>query len=62
MRFRDLVNEARRRMAMDMLTRGDKAISEVAYQLGYSDTISFSHAFRRWIGVSPGTLRQQRRG
>ena len=61
-RFRDLVNEARRRSAMDMLTRGDKTMSEVAYQLGYSDTISFSHAFRRWTGVSPGTLRQQRRG
>lgn len=57
-RFRDLLEEARRQVAIELLTAGDTPIAEIAWRLGYSDTTSFAHAFRRWTGVSPGAARR----
>jgi len=56
--FRDIVDEARHLAAVEWLTTSDTSISEVAFRLGYSDTISFSHAFRRWTGTSPAAVRR----
>ena len=60
-RFRDLVEEARRRVATDLLTETHIPIAEIAWKLGYSEPTSFNHAFRRWTGVSPNAMRQRRR-
>ncbi len=57
-RFRDLVEEARRQVAIELLTASATPIAEIAWRLGYSDTTSFAHAFRRWTGVSPGAARR----
>lgn len=57
-RFRDLVEEARRQVAIELLTASDTPIAEIAWRLGYSDTTSFAHAFRRWTGVAPGAARR----
>ncbi|MEX2482459.1 MAG: helix-turn-helix domain-containing protein [Gammaproteobacteria bacterium] len=59
-RFRDLLEEARRRVASDLLTATDTPIAEIAWRLGYSEPTSFNHAFRRWTGVSPTIMRQRR--
>lgn len=59
-RFRDLVEEARRQASIELLTAGQLPIAEVAWRLGYSDTTSFAHAFRRWTGVTPGAARRGR--
>jgi len=59
-RFRDLLEEARQRVASDLLTETDAPIAEIAWRLGYSEPTSFNHAFRRWTGVSPTTMRQRR--
>jgi AraC-like DNA-binding protein len=32
-------------------------LAEVAERLGYSDAAAFSHAFKRWKGVTPGAAR-----
>ena len=59
-RFRGLLEEARRRVAIDLLTATHTSIAEIAWRLGYSEATSFNHAFRRWTGVSPNAVRRGR--
>jgi AraC-like DNA-binding protein len=53
--FQELRDEVREQL-------GDLGLSvtEVARRLGYAETSAFSHAFKRWRGVSPRTFQQQR--
>lgn len=46
--------------AQTLLRTTDMTIKEIAEQLGYGDIYSFSKAFRRAIGTSPGAYRKQR--
>jgi AraC-like DNA-binding protein len=55
--YRELVEEVRQTLAHELLTRGRLKMEEVAERLGYADATSFSHAFRRWKGEPPRTLR-----
>jgi AraC-like DNA-binding protein len=36
------------------------ALAEIAFSLGYSEVSAFNHAFRRWVGQSPGDYRRLR--
>jgi AraC-like DNA-binding protein len=36
---------------------GHLSITEVAYDIGFSEAASFSKAFRKWAGVSPREYR-----
>jgi AraC-like DNA-binding protein len=51
--YKGLLDEVRRKLALQYLK--DRRISpkQVAYLLGYSDVPGFYHAFRRWTGLSP---------
>ena len=51
--YKGLLDEVRRKLALQYLR--DKRISfkQVAYLLGYSEVSAFYHAFRRWVGSSP---------
>lgn len=51
--FRALVNEARSALAVDLLCNVGLTVDEVSKRLGYTDTSTFSHAFKRWHGVPP---------
>ena len=42
-----------------MIRMGRLPLSEIAVRLGYTDVSAFSHAFRRWFGVSPGGFRKR---
>lgn len=55
--FRSLVEESRRALASQLLESTDMKLDEVALQLGYADTASFTRAFRRWNKQSPGRFR-----
>jgi AraC-like DNA-binding protein len=57
--FRTIVEEARKQLAQQLLQSTDMKLDEMAMQLGYTDTASFTRAFRRWHGVSPGQYRNQ---
>jgi len=57
--FRQLVESERRQLASRLLDGTEMKIDELALQLGYGDTASFTRAFRRWFDQSPGEYRKR---
>lgn len=45
--------------AKNMLTEGDKSVSEIAYQLGFENPPYFSRLFRKEVGISPTEYKNQ---
>ena len=50
----ELWTSTRQRLAEDYLRQGRYSLSDIAFLLGYSDQSSFTRAFRRWTGMTPG--------
>lgn len=48
-----LLQEYRINRAVELLARGDRNVSEVAYAVGFSDPKYFSRVFKKYKGVSP---------
>lgn len=59
--FSEVLDEVRQRVALARLRHTDATITEIAHDLGYSDSAHFARAFRRWAGISPLELRRQHR-
>ena len=57
--FQKLVNEIRFGLARDYLMTTNFRLDQIAELLGYSEPGNFTHAFKRWAGVSPRTYRMQ---
>ncbi len=57
--FRNIVENERKLMAEQLLTSTQMKLEEMALHVGYGDTASFTRAFRRWFGMSPGEYRKQ---
>ena len=55
----DIVHHSRMRQACEDLDGSDKTITEIAFELGYTDASNFTRAFRREIGISPSAFRRQ---
>ncbi len=53
-RFKGLLDEIRSNMACVYLKDQQHCLSEIAFLLGFSEVSSFSRAFKRWTGMSPG--------
>ncbi len=53
----DLKNACRVDLARALLGDGGLAIGDVAQRVGFSDSTTFSRAFRQWTGHSPGAWR-----
>ena len=51
--FSGLFDQIRQNMAIAQLAEGH-SVKNVSCQLGYSDSSSFQHAFKKWFAVSPG--------
>jgi AraC-like DNA-binding protein len=60
--YSDLQNDVRKTLALNLLENETLALAEIAFSLGYSEVSAFNHAFRRWIGQSPGDYRRLRAG
>lgn len=61
MSFRILADDVRRRIALELLADPEATIDSVADRLGYADAASFSRAFKRWTGETPGTVSRRSR-
>lgn len=57
--FRDLLQDARRELARQLLREPETDIREVAYLLGFEDSNSFYRAFRSWEGRTPAQWREE---
>ena len=55
-----LLEQARCRLAMQLLTGTDMALGELSAMLGYSTQGNFTRAFCRWFGVTPSEWRRSR--
>jgi AraC-like DNA-binding protein len=56
--FRVLSNDVRMQRARKLLANATISIADVAAQLGYAETASFTHAFQRSVGCSPRRFRR----
>lgn len=57
--FTALLDEERKALAVDWLLNTDRAVSQIASDLGYSEQSAFNRAFRRWFDCTPLAYRQQ---
>ncbi|HWU68577.1 MAG TPA: AraC family transcriptional regulator [Stenotrophobium sp.] len=57
--FRALLDEIRQMLAEELLMLPGMKLDEIAARLGYSESASFIHAFKRWKGVPPNVFRGQ---
>lgn len=61
--FEKLLNETRAHIAEHLLRDTDRSLTEIAFDLGFSDPSAFTRAARRWFNMPPRVYRQmQRRG
>lgn len=57
--FSKLLDQVRHERARDLLDKSTLSVERIAEMLGFSETSSFTRAFRRWENISP--LRYRRR-
>jgi AraC-like DNA-binding protein len=60
--FRALLNEARSTLAVDLPRNVGLTVEEVSKRLGYTDTSTFCHAFKRWYGLPPSEYLRRTQG
>jgi AraC-like DNA-binding protein len=56
--YQSLVDDVRFSRARYLLSAGDAPIAEIAFAVGYPDQSSFTRAFARWSGATPGEWRR----
>lgn len=57
--FQLLLDAARQRDAERLLAHSGQSIEEIAGWIGFADPANFTHAFRRWTGVTPSEWRER---
>lgn len=58
--YSDLLTSVRKALAIDYLSTTVLSTDDVALNLGFSDAVSFRHAFKRWTGFTPNEYRRER--
>lgn len=61
MTLRGMLGEIRFDIAKQLLAESSVSLIKIAILLGYADSSAFTHAFRRWSGMSPSAWRMQNR-
>jgi len=55
--YEQVLDDLRRKLALDFLAAKKVSVNETAYLVGYSDPAAFSRAFKRWTGKTPSEMR-----
>lgn len=56
--FQVLLDDARRRVAVELINAGQLNLQQIAQTLGYTDPAAFTRAFKRWTGERPSDFRE----
>jgi AraC-like DNA-binding protein len=59
--FSELLDDVRRRAALEYVGRRDLPLAEIAFLLGFSEAAPFHRAFKRWNGQTPVEYRRAHR-
>lgn len=57
--YQGILEETRRELAQDYLREPQASVCDVTFRLGFADQSSFTRAFKRWTGTSPGEFRSR---
>lgn len=55
--YADLCDDVRQTFAKELLALPQLSVEQVAERLGYAESASFIHAFKRWMGMTPLAFR-----
>ena len=58
--FEGVLDELRHTTALKYLEDRKLSVNETAYLVGFSDRATFSRAFKRWTGHSPGAVHKRK--
>lgn len=58
--YQQLKNDIRRDIAIEALTKTEKSLQLISDELNFHDVSAFHRAFKKWVGVSPGSYRLNR--
>lgn len=56
--YKEILNKTRHELALSYIKDRRYSISEITYLLGFSDTSSFTRAFKRWTSKAPTEYRE----
>lgn len=59
--FSELLQDVRRQRADQLLDETVRSMGSIATELGFSDAVAFSHAYKSWTGHAPQTRRRPAR-
>lgn len=60
--YKELLDEVRFSLARQYLSETSLPLQEIAVLLGYTEPGNFTHAFKRWAGISPSAFRREESG
>jgi len=52
--YYSILDQVRQELALEYIRQPQRNLNEITFLLGFTDSSSFSRAFKRWTGVSPG--------
>ena len=56
--FKEMAVQTQKDLAINYLKQNDLSVNDIAFLLGFSESSSFSRAFRRWFGDYPLEFRK----